>query len=341
MFQYKPTENVSMAKGGLRNMLDGSKAVSISHLNQESNFIEETLAESYGDSNVERYSEYRDWLVSKAGSSDFGLVLYDQNHYILKHRSEADIDTVVINSDRTVYLYSSSGRLVHRITLPREFNLDFTSSVYDLLEHIASFSSFKVGITESQVMQTYFMLTAIDKSGMIYSFGEAEDGDHDSHYRLTGLQETPSITEVKQNVVSNSNQSGEVKMANNTNKVTAIVTANKTAAQNAAKIEAGTIAINKLANLLAPKMPFGTSGYLKTPLGKVVLANVVNFAIQQYAANNPKAKVIGEAVMDAAALELVQSFNVGAMIDDLIGSVNLTGLVPEEENGLEKYRTVE
>lgn len=341
MFQYKPTENVSMAKGGLRNMLDGSKAVSISHLNQESNYIEEAVLEIYGDSNVERFYEYRDWLISKEGSSDFGLVMYDQNHYILKHRSESDVDTVVINSDRTVYLYNNNGRLIRRITLPREFKLDFTSSVYSLLEHIASFSGFSLGINESQTKHTYFMLTAIDKSGMIYSFGEVEDGDHESHYRLTGLEEIPSITEVKQNVVSNSNQSGEVKMANNTNKVTAIVTANKTAAQNAAKIEAGTIAINKLASLLAPKMPFGTSGYLKTPLGKVVLANVVNFAIQQYAANNPKAKVIGEAVMDAAALELVQSFNVGAMIDDLIGSVNLTGLVPEEADGLEKYRTVE
>lgn len=341
MFQYKPTENVSMAKGGLRNMLDGSKAVSIGHLNQESNYIEETVLETYGDSNVERFSEYRDWLISKAGSSDFGLVLFDQNHYLLKHRSESDVDTVVINSDRTVYLYNNNGRLIHRFSLPTLFNLGHTGSVYELLSDLAHQSGFSLGINESQTRHSYFMLTAIDKSGMIYSFGEAEDGDHESHYRLTGLEEIPSITEVKQNVVSNSNQSGEAKMANNTNKVTAIVTANKTAAQNAVKIEAGNIAIGKLANLLAPKMPFGTSGYLKTPLGKVVLANVVNFAIQQYAANNPKAKVIGEAVMDAAALELVQSFNVGAMIDDLIGSVNLTGLVPEDAEGLEKYRNVE
>lgn len=334
MFQYKPTNNLTMVKGGARNLLDGSKAHSAEHFHRE--IVELEAASS--EINSERVPDFINWLRVKLPlQGKFGIMLHDTNRYILKHRQNADVDTIVINNDNVVFLYSNSGRLVD------SFNSNSwqdATDVMDLLEAVARASSgYRVALEDHQLSDNYFCIAGIDGEGKIYLPYETES-DSDSHYELTGEQENVTVT--AQATKQSNTQTGEVKMANTTNKATALINANKTAAQNAAKIEAGTIAINKLASLLAPKMPFGTSGYLKTPLGKVVLANVVNFAIQQYAANNPKAKVIGEAVMDAAALELVQSFNVGAMIDDLIGSVNLTGLVPDEDaEGLAKYRVTE
>lgn len=334
MFQYTPTENLRLAGGGARNILDGSRGACIEHLQENFRELENGACES----NVDNFHTYIKWLKKKLPLNEkFGIVFHDTNRYILKHRSGPDVDTIVINNDEVAYLYSNSGRLVESFAFGGWQNVDSLPELFDLIVDLSD--GYRVALDVSDFEDDYFIMGAIDGKANIYAPYEVSDSDHNSNYRLTGEFENVNVVEVsavqKPNVINPN--TGEVKMANQNNKVTAIVTANKTAAQNAAKIEAGTIAINKLAALIAPKMPFGTSSYLKSPLGKVVLANVVNFAVQQYAANNPKAKIIGEAVMDAAALELVQSFNVGAMIDDLIGSVNLTGLVDEPAEGLAKY----
>lgn len=105
-----------------------------------------------------------------------------------------------------------------------------------------------------------------------------------------------------------------------------IVDANKSAAIAAGKIEAGRIVVNKLTKLVAPKLPLMMRGYADTALGKVVIANVVNIAVEQYAPDNEKAKLLAEAAMQGAALELIQSFNVEELLEQVTAGISIETL---------------
>lgn len=62
-------------------------------------------------------------------------------------------------------------------------------------------------------------------------------------------------------------------------------------------------------------------GYLDTPLGRAVVANIFSLAVDQYASNNNLAKELSDAALQAAALEVVQSFNISELIDEVIQGV--------------------
>lgn len=330
LYLYKPTDNVTMVRGGARNLCDGSRSSSLGH------FVEtvDSILQGYNG-----FDSIAEMVALVHTDSSKSLVLYNENHFLLHHPREPNIDTIVINKE-TVYFYNSGrgssaaeftanyARVALaglNVTTPKTFMDSIIGTIVD------SQSRYESLMTAGVAQETLFFVLD-NKTGSIILGTEADDEQHFNHV-FDGLIITPSdspkaVPEVKTQT--------ETKMEEKTmSKVNAIVTANKTAAQTAVKIEAGNIALDKLAKLLSPRMPFGTSSYLKSPLGKVVMANLISFAINQYAANNPKAKIIGDAVMDAAALELVQSFNISALIDDLVGSINLTGL--EEPTGLDKY----
>ena len=325
---YKPVDNLSMIRGGARNLSDGSKSACIKHL-------EETVdAILQGANGFEGIAQM---LLLVQRDSSKSLVIYNDNHYLLQHARDPNSDCIVINKE-SVYLYNT-GASARPATLTAQYTattlagLKYQEDPRDFIESIAQIllpSGYSCKMPGSAADESLFFVID-NKAGSIIL--DVEENDTFGSYRYDGaladyLVAAPVVKEVKTQT--------ETKMEEKTmSKVNAIVTANKSAAQTAVRIEAGNIALDKLGKLIAPRMPFGTASYIKTPLGKVVMANLISFAIQQYAGNNPKAKIISEAVMEAAALELVQSFNIGAMIDDLVSSVNLSGL--EEPTGLDKY----
>lgn len=331
LYKYKPTDAVTMVRGGARNLCDGSRSSSLNH------FLDTVDAILQGENGFDSIAEMVALVFSDSSKS---LVLYNENHFLLHHPRESNIDTIVLNKE-SLYFYASN-----RSSYAAEFTCGHSATALvgldvntpkTFVEGITGLtqltSGYECKMTGGVAQETLFFVLD-NKTGDIILGTEADDEQYFNHV-FDGLIITPSdspkaVPEVKTQT--------ETKMEEKTmSKVNAIVTANKSAAQTAVRIEAGNIALDKLAKLISPRMPFGTAGYIKTPLGKVVMANLISFAIQQYAANNPKAKLISEAVMEAAALELVQSFNIGAMIDDLVGSINLTGL--EEPTGLDKYAT--
>lgn len=325
---YKPVDNLSMIRGGARNLSDGSKSACIKHLTET---VDAILQGANGFEGIAQM------LLLVQRDSSKSLVIYSDEHYLLQHARDPNIDCIVINKEST-YLYNSGAS-----TRPATFTARYAASTLSVLNYRDSPQDFISSIAQYLIIGGYSckmtgaaanesLFFVIDnKTGSIIL--DAEDNDTFGSYQYEGelgdrLVAAPVVKEV--------NTQTETKMEEKTmSKVNAIVTANKSAAQTAVRIEAGNIALDKLGKLVAPRMPFGTASYIKTPLGKVVMANLISFAIQQYAGNNPKAKIISEAVMEAAALELVQSFNIGAMIDDLVSSVNLAGL--EEPTGLDKY----
>lgn len=120
-------------------------------------------------------------------------------------------------------------------------------------------------------------------------------------------------------------------------KVTAIVASNKAAALNAAKLTAGEIALKQLTKAASKALPNSMAGMfikqnIDTPLGRVVLANLLNVGVEQYAPNNQKAKIVADAAMNAAMLELVKSFNIAKLVDDLVSGIDITGITQAQES---------
>lgn len=132
-------------------------------------------------------------------------------------------------------------------------------------------------------------------------------------------EETPTPTK-------ETTEMATVKTTATESKTTKIVAANKSAAIAAGKIEAGRIVVNKLTKLVAPKLPLMMRGYADTAFGKVVIANVVNIAVEQYAPDNEKARLLAEAAMQGAALELIQSFNVEDLLEQVTAGISMETL---------------
>lgn len=89
-------------------------------------------------------------------------------------------------------------------------------------------------------------------------------------------------------------------------------------------------------------VPFFAKGYLKHPLASVAMANMVSFAVKQYMPNNPKAEFIADAMMQASAIDTVDSFNIEAMVSDLINGIKLPAGIsfdvePEVEVDTKKF----
>ena len=106
--------------------------------------------------------------------------------------------------------------------------------------------------------------------------------------------------------------------------------ANTGAAKLAAKITVGNILNENVSKLIAPKLPMMVRGYADTPLGKAVIANAVSAALIHFAPTNKNAQIAAEAMINSAMLEFAASFNIEAMINELIAGVDLSALSTNE-----------
>jgi len=106
--------------------------------------------------------------------------------------------------------------------------------------------------------------------------------------------------------------------------VSQAVQINKEAGILAAKLEVGRVVTKQIKEKI--KLPFGAGGMKKHPLFDIALANIVGVALREVAPGNEKAQILSEAMIQSAAVEMVQSFDVNSMINDLIKNVDLSAL---------------
>lgn len=102
-----------------------------------------------------------------------------------------------------------------------------------------------------------------------------------------------------------------------------LVSANKEAAKESASIVAGRILNKRVAKIVAPKLPLMVRSYAQTQLGEAVLANVVAGVLIHVMPENAKVQLASNAMIQAASLELLSSFNIEEMIDELLDGVKL------------------
>ena len=72
-------------------------------------------------------------------------------------------------------------------------------------------------------------------------------------------------------------------------------------------------------------------GYADSALGEAVIANAVAAAIVHIAPNNEKAVLASQAMIDAAMLTFMTSFNLDEKIDELLSGIDMDALRGDAE----------
>lgn len=326
---YKP-DNATVLKGALRNLLDGSRTTSIKHFVNKAEDIHQNFFDDFDAYDMSSFLQ-----LYKQGAT---LVLYNRDNHLLTSRGP-DTDFIIVKGS-TVKAYDTGAGLEVFSIENYEAN---PNDLYDVENFLDSFWRYlSVGWNRS-IGDGYRLaaVMAFDDDGNfllpseIYPY--VYDGDIESAGFSFWKDEDQIIDSVENHVVNSNTQSvntqtTENKGKNTMTKIANIVAANKSAVVNAAKLEAGKIALTQITKVAAKKAPFMIKGYIDTPIGRVVIANLLSVAVDQYAPSNQKAKAVAGAAMEAAMLEMVQSFNIAEMIDEMVKGIDISTFTTSTES---------
>lgn len=108
----------------------------------------------------------------------------------------------------------------------------------------------------------------------------------------------------------------------------ALVGANTSAVKLSAKITIGNTLNDRVAAIVVPKLPMMVQMMAKSnpAITKAILANTVSAAIMNLAPTNEKALLAADAMINAAMLEFVGSFNIEQMINEALNGLDLSVL---------------
>ena len=141
------------------------------------------------------------------------------------------------------------------------------------------------------------------------------------------------VSEEKTYIDTNKTQTTKAdKMSKVTNIVNTTVDVNKEAIKLAAKLEIGKVATAQLKKVVKPKLPMMVRGYADSALFDIVLANAVGIALREYAPGNEKAQIVSEAMIQSAAVELMTSFNINDMVNDMLENIDISKITNLESH---------
>lgn len=327
---YKP-DNATVLKGALRNLLDGSKSTSIKHFINKVETIHQNFFDDYDAYDMDGFLP-----LYKQGAT---LVLYNRDCHIFTGRGAGpDTDFIIAQGNNIVAYHSNSGRQSFNINGFELIGLDLInglSSIEGFLDVIWKYLPAGWHKPDNDGSQ-YTGIMAFDGDGNFLLPSELYpyiyDGDIESAGFTFWKDENQIIDNIEKHAVNSNTQITENRGKNTMTKIANIVAANKSAVVNAAKLEAGKIALTQITKVAAKKAPFMIKGYIDTPIGRVVIANLLSVAVDQYAPTNQKAKAVAGAAMEAAMLEMVQSFNIAEMIDEMVKGIDISTFTTNTEN---------
>jgi len=98
---------------------------------------------------------------------------------------------------------------------------------------------------------------------------------------------------------------------------------NKEAFVVSTKQQVGTAVLQKLTKVVGPKAPLMVRGYIDTPVGRVILANILAAAAVKYFPNNGKLLYAAEAATFAAMDEVLREFDVQGIVSDILDGITI------------------
>ncbi|AXC42601.1 hypothetical protein HOT66_gp090 [Salmonella phage S147] len=321
--------NATIIKGSLRNLLDGSSAASVQHTAT----IVEKIHDEILDNNDTHYSVDDFTLLLDQTRA---LVIFNRDYHIFRNSRGTDIDFIIVG-----YSESHSGYIARLYNVQEKEQVTSTKinnirldSVGSLLNSIWRELSSSYKGADSDAIETTGVLCFERASGNMLIPDDYLCYGNESNVANAGFTLKPVDNVTKQAVNSQTSSANAQTTENKGNimtKVSSIVAANKSAVVNAAKLEAGKIALTQITKVAAKKAPFMIKGYIDTPIGRVVIANLLSVAVDQYAPTNQKAKAVAGAAMEAAMLEMVQSFNIAEMIDEMVKGIDISTFTQSAE----------
>lgn len=96
-------------------------------------------------------------------------------------------------------------------------------------------------------------------------------------------------------------------------------TDNKQLAASAAVFETGRIANKKLTELLGKQLPPPLNMLVGTPIGQLIVANLVKIAAEQVRPGDDLIDRLTNGMIVSSYTEVFQSFNIEGVLDDLLG----------------------
>jgi hypothetical protein len=105
--------------------------------------------------------------------------------------------------------------------------------------------------------------------------------------------------------------------------VNSVIDKNVSVAKTAAYLEAGRIANNQATKFIASKAPLMVRGYVDTPFGKLVVANMAALAASKLRADDKRVAKLTEAMMVEAWQEVYQMVDIEKMIDEMLSSESI------------------
>lgn len=115
-------------------------------------------------------------------------------------------------------------------------------------------------------------------------------------------------------------------MSNNKSLTTAAMAANKSAIKTAAVIAVGQAGNATAKKAIVPVLPMMVRGYADSMFGDVIIANMVNLAVTQFAPDNEKAIAVSQAMIDASMLEVLGKIDIPNLIDKLTAGIDTNKL---------------
>ena len=323
--------NATIIKGSLRNLLDGSSAASVQHTAT----IVEKIHDEILDNNDTHYSVDDFTLLLDQTRA---LVIFNRDYHIFRNSRGTDIDFIIVGYSEShngyiARLYNVQEKEQVTATKVNNIRLDSVGSLLNSIWRELS-SSYKGA--DSDAIETTGVLCFERASGNMLIPNDYLEYGNESNIANAGFTLKP-VDNIEKHAVNSNTQSvntqtTENKGKNTMTKIANIVAANKSAVVNAAKLEAGKIALTQITKVAAKKAPFMIKGYIDTPIGRVVIANLLSVAVDQYAPTNAKAKAVAGAAMEAAMLEMVQSFNIAEMIDEMVKGIDISTFTNNTEN---------
>ena len=133
---------------------------------------------------------------------------------------------------------------------------------------------------------------------------------------------TPTVKSVKENTMSNINsaasQSSKVARTEPETKAKYLFRTNLEAGATAGFMEAGRIANNQTVKFVAKKVPMMVRGYVDTPFGKLLVANMAVLAAAQFRPDDQHLGRLVEAMQVQAYQEMLQMIKIEEFLDELM-----------------------
>ncbi len=105
-----------------------------------------------------------------------------------------------------------------------------------------------------------------------------------------------------------------------------LISGNKTAFKANASRRAGQMFNDRVAAIVAPRLPLMIRGYKDESWFRFILANAVAGAVLKFGASNEKLVMLADAGVNAGNDEFLGSFDFEGMINDVVDGIDVSGL---------------